>query len=182
MNMALALNKLKNFFEEEKIPYMVFGGLATGVYGYERMTYDIDIKILHEVTEDSLNELVIRLSTVSNILPKDPVSFIRKTMVLPIEVEAVKADIVFTGLEYEIESINRAQQKELFGIMVKVIAVEDLIVQKSISERDKDWQDIENLINFNASLDWQYLLRQINIFSEILDKPEMLTKIGKMRK
>jgi hypothetical protein len=48
MDMALALNKLKTFFEEEEISYMIFGGLATGVYGYERMTYDIDVKILNE--------------------------------------------------------------------------------------------------------------------------------------
>ncbi len=181
MDMTLSLKKLKEFFEKEKIPYMVFGGLATGVYGYERMTYDIDIKILHDISEDSLAELVKKLSAVSTILPKDPVQFIRTTMVLPIEIENVKADIVFTGLEYEIESITRACERELFGISLKMISVEDLIVQKSISERDKDWQDIENLIKFNKNLDWKYLLKQINFFSEILDRPVMVINIEKMK-
>ena len=37
MDMTLSLKKLKEFFEKEKIPYMVFGGLATGVYGYEKI-------------------------------------------------------------------------------------------------------------------------------------------------
>ena len=182
MDMALALNKLKTFFEEEKIPYMVFGGLATGVYGYERMTYDIDIKILHEISDDSLMELIRKLSRVSEILPKDPLPFIKKTMVLPIEIESVKADIVFTGLEYEIQSLERAVTGSLFGVKVKVIAVEDLIVQKSISDRDKDWQDIENLIALNNGLDWEYLKIQLKIFSEILEKPEISDKILKMRK
>ena len=67
ISMALALNKLKIFFEREKIPYMVFGGLATGVYGYERMTYDIDIKILYDVSESSLEELIEKFTSISKI-------------------------------------------------------------------------------------------------------------------
>ena len=82
--MTSALNKLKNFFEQEKIPYMIFGGLAIGIYGYERMTYDIDIKTIYDTSEVSLNSLINKFSDIATIIPKAPVSFIQETMVLPI--------------------------------------------------------------------------------------------------
>jgi predicted nucleotidyltransferase len=182
MNMTGALNKLVIFFEKEKIPYMIFGGLATGIYGYERMTYDIDIKIIHEITDDSLLDLVNKISKIATVIPEKPIEFIHKTMVLPIEIESVKADLVFTGLEYEIESVERAVQGELLGVKAKIISLEDLIIQKSISERDKDWQDIKNLIEVNSKLDWNYLTEKVKMFSDILDKPEILEKIIRLKK
>jgi predicted nucleotidyltransferase len=182
MNMTGALNKLVIFFEKEKIPYMIFGGLATGIYGYERMTYDIDIKIIHEITDDSLLDLVNKISKIATVIPEEPIEFIHKTMVLPIEIENVKADLVFTGLEYEIESVERAVQGELLGVKAKIISLEDLIIQKSISERDKDWQDIKNLIEVNSKLDWNYLTEKVKMFSDILDKPEILEKIIRLKK
>ena len=182
MNMTGALNKLVIFFEKEKIPYMIFGGLATGIYGYERMTYDIDIKIIHEITDDSLLDLVNKINKIATVIPEEPIGFIHKTMVLPIEIEKVKADLVFTGLEYEIESVERAVQGELLGVKAKIISLEDLIIQKSISERDKDWQDIKNLIEVNSKLDWNYLTEKVKMFSDILDKPEILEKIIRLKK
>ncbi|NOR44704.1 MAG: hypothetical protein GQ534_03885 [Candidatus Delongbacteria bacterium] len=183
MNMTSALNKLKDFFEREKIPYMVFGGLATGMYGYERMTYDIDIKIIYDISEVSLLKMIDKLKIIANIIPKDPLVFVNKTMVLPIEIDNVKADLVFSGLEYEIESLKRAVLGKLIGVeKIKVISLEDLIIQKSISERDKDWLDIKNIIILNKNLDWNYLMEKIRIFSDILEKPEIIEKITKMKK
>jgi len=181
--MTVALDKLRIFFQDEKIPYMIFGGLATGVYGYERMTYDIDIKIVYDTSESSLLYLVDKLQSIAKIIPQKPLDFISNTMVLPIEVENVKTDLVFSGLDYEIESLNRAINGELLGVKeIKVISVEDLSVQKSISERGKDWLDIENLISLNKELDWNYLMEKVTEFSNILEKPEMVKKINEMRK
>ena len=182
MNMTRALNRLVEFFEKEKISYMIFGGLATGIYGYERMTYDIDIKIIHEITDDSLLKFINKLKVIATIIPETPIEFIHNTMVLPIEIDNVKADLVFTGLKYEIESVERAVQGELLGVKAKIISLEDLIVQKSISERDKDWQDIKNLIEVNSKLDWNYLIEKVSMFSKILDKPEILDKIKRLKK
>jgi len=183
MDMTSALNKLKNFLDKEKIQYMVFGGLATGVYGYERMTYDIDIKLLYEISEYSLLKLINKLDVIANVLPKDPVAFILKTMVLPIEIENVKVDLVFSGLDYEIESLERAVNSELLGIKnIRVVSIEDLIIQKCISVRDKDWLDIKNILLLNKDLDWNYLMEKVKMFSDILEKPEIIEKIKKLRK
>ena len=41
-----AVHKITSFLETEKAPYFVIGGLAVGVLGEPRFTYDIDLSIL----------------------------------------------------------------------------------------------------------------------------------------
>ena len=85
-------------------------------------------------------------------------------------------------MDYEKEAIDRAELRKLLTVEVQIVSLEDLIIQKSVSERAKDWDDIENLISINEDkIDWNYLLEQINIFSEILDKSEMKIKILRFR-
>ena len=85
-------------------------------------------------------------------------------------------------MDYEKEAIDRAKLRKLLTVEVQTVSLEDLIIQKSVSERVKDWDDIENLISINEDkIDWNYLLEQINIFSEILDKSEIRIKILRFR-
>jgi len=182
MNLIESLKKIISFIEDAKIPYMVFGGLANGIYGYERQTFDIDIKLNISLEKSDLILFISKISSFAKIMPQNPIDFISKTMVLPVEVDGVRVDLVFCGLDFEQEAIKHANNGMIGNVAIKVATVEDMIIQKAISVRDKDWLDIENLIKINnTKIDWKYLRKNIELFAEILDRPEIISKIMRLK-
>jgi len=66
---------------------------------------------------------------------------------------------------------------DLGRLQVWICAPEDLIIQKAIAGRAKDWQDIEGiLIEQRGRLDLAYLEDWLTQFAELLDQPEILTQ------
>lgn len=55
-----ALIKLVDWLNRQKIPYMVFGGIANPIYGNPRQTFDIDIKIILE-SGNSVGDYIQRM-------------------------------------------------------------------------------------------------------------------------
>ncbi|MBC8180248.1 hypothetical protein H8E88_03905 [candidate division KSB1 bacterium] len=54
---------------------------------------------------------------------------------------------------------------------------EDLIIQKAIAGRTKDWQDIEGIvIEQNTALNQEYLEDWMTQFADVLEKPEIFTQ------
>ena len=81
----------------------------------------------------------------------------------------------FGGLSWEKEAIGRAQQKELSGRSVAVASVEDLILMKLFSEREKDAEDARRLLNrFKGKLDPGYLEPLLESLADSLGRPEIL--------
>jgi hypothetical protein len=175
------LKKLTLFLESEKVPYMIFGGIANSLYGNTRQTFDIDIKIILE-TNQKRSDFINGLSSFSKILPQKPIQFIEETNVLPIEIIGIKVDFVFANLPYEIEAIERSVENNAFGFKIRVCQLEDLIIQKVISTREKDWQDIYVLIRLNKdALNWDYLIEHCKSLAEFLTKQEIINKIIQYR-
>jgi hypothetical protein len=57
---------------------------------------------------------------------------------------------------------------------------EDLIIQKAVSTREKDWLDIRNVIeNQRDKMDWNYLLKYCKDLSNFLNNTEIYEKIKK---
>jgi hypothetical protein len=55
-------------------------------------------------------------------------------------------------------------------------------VQKAISEREKDWLDIEGICkNLTKKLDWNYILGHAQNLADWLDKPEILHKLAGLK-
>ena len=108
------------------------------------------------------------------ILVDNPEDFVKKTRVLPIEIsENVKGDIIFAGLDYEKKAIERAVEVDISkNNRVRVCTAEDLIIHKALSEREKDWQDIEGiLLRRGHLLDKKYIINWLSQFVSALDKP-----------
>jgi hypothetical protein len=175
-----ALHTIVNFLEKEKIDYMIIGGIANSIYGHPRQTFDIDIKI--NLDEIEFDAICTKLETVGKLVPNDPLDFIKKYNVLPVDIHSVRIDLVIAGLDYEKEAIKRSVCKNIFGIKASITTVEDLIIQKSISTRDKDWLDITELIHLrNKKIKWDYLLKHIDELAEFLSDPAISEKIREIR-
>lgn len=175
-----ALREIIQFLEKEKISYMIIGGIANSFYGNPRQTFDIDIKI--DLDEQRVNGFIDQLSSVGTLAAEDPIAFLEETSVIPVDIENVRIDLVRCRLPFEIEAIRRGERKNIFGLNVIVCTAEDLIIQKAVSVRDKDWMDISAIIRLqNTLLDWGYLMQHVKDLSVFLDDPEIWKRIEKLK-
>jgi Uncharacterised nucleotidyltransferase len=172
-----ALTSITNWLEKMGIPYMVFGGIANSIYGNPRQTLDIDIKFSMK-SSDKMQPFLEELGKVGKVLPERPLEFVEQTGVIPVEVGDVRVDLVLAQLPFEEEAIQRSQYADFFGKRIKVCLPEDLIIQKAVSTREKDWMDIRQVISSQRhQMNWSYLLKHCKDLSEFLDDPEIYERI-----
>ncbi len=176
-----AIAILRDFLERHTIQYMVIGGVANAVWGEPRVTTDADLVLL--LGERSIAEFVELVGTSFQFLRPDPVEFARRTYVVPIQVtDDVSADLSLGMLPYEEQAIGRAVLTDIEGVRVPVCTAEDLIIYKAISERAKDWLDIEGiLLRQGAKLEQDYIIGWLEQFAQALERPEIVTRYQSLR-
>jgi hypothetical protein len=175
-SLASTLIAISRFLKQQNIPYMVIGGMANAIWGEPRATLDIDITVW--VEDVKIQNLIEALTPVFKLLPENPREFIFKTRVLPITTQTnIRIDLLFGMLQFEESAISRAIEKDIQGTPVRFCTAEDLILHKIISDREKDLNDVENIIARQKNkLDIAYLEPRINELAGILEKPEILKK------
>ncbi len=175
-----ALSKITTWLEEQEIAYMVFGGIANAIYGNPRLTYDIDVKI--KIDEDRIDKFVNQIKIIGKALPENIAQFIKDTNVLPLTINDVRIDIVLATLPFEIRAIERSKKVAYQKVAFKVCTIEDFIIQKAVSTREKDWYDISTIIEINRNkLNWDYLMGNCQDLSRFLDNPEIIEKIKQFK-
>jgi len=169
-----ALVDLVSVMEALRIPYALIGGLAVSLWGEVRATLDVDLVVW--VTPDETNRTVDALSERFRPVPKDPRDFVRATRVLPLTTgSGVRADIVFGAFLVEKELIERAVPREVAGIVVRLASIEDLVLMKLVSERQRDAEDARRLLRrHGGTLDRGYLEPKVAELAESLARPEIL--------
>jgi predicted nucleotidyltransferase len=136
------------------VEYMIIGGTAVGFHGYQRGTlgfqdedvkYDLDFWFNPTYRNfaklvNSLREMRCDTSRYENALD------IKRTF-LKIEHGYFKTDFlpVIGGHESFIEAYKRKISKEIDGINVNIIGLEDLIANKRATGREYDLEDIFEL-------------------------------------
>ena len=179
--LLLALETIVNWLDKQQVPYMIFGGIANSIYGSPRQTFDIDIKI-SVPAGDTRSDFIEQLAPVAMLLPENPMQFITETSVLPVTLHDVRINLVFAQLPFEEHAIKRSQVKQFFSIPMNVCSVEDFILQKAVSSRQKDWDDIATVIGIQKeAIDWRYLLDHCRELSDFLGDSTIMTRIQNMR-
>ena len=177
-----SLGILIPLLEKHRIEYMVFGGAALSVYGCPRLTVDVDIKILLPGGQEDYSLLIKIINPISTFLVEKPEQFIQETNVLPIMVEDSRIDLIIAELPFEKNAIKQSRKATLFGIQVNVCTPEDFIIQKAISTREKDWVDIQVVIeNYIGELDWNYVMKHCRDLSEFLNNTMLIKRLEKIK-
>ncbi len=127
------------------VDYIMVGGWAVNMHGYVRATIDLDIWIL----ADQANARKVYAALVEFGAPVGNVSvqdFSTSGVIFQIGVAPCRIDIIneIDGLKY-MDAAPRAVQKEIDGVPVRILSLEDLIVNKRASGRTKDLADAEIL-------------------------------------
>lgn len=169
------LKKVSKELTRNKIPYIVIGGQAVLLYGYPRVTKDIDITV--GVGADRINDIkkVIAKSGLKYLV-KDIENFVRQTMVLPViqKKSGIRIDFVFSSTKYEKKAMERANSVRLRGVAVNFASLEDLIIHKIIAKREKDLDDVRMIIIKNPGYDKKYILFWLKQFDAVLSEDLIL--------
>ncbi len=154
------------------IAYMIIGGFAVTIWGEARLTQDVDVTIQCD-TDDT--RTIGALATAFRPRVQNPGQFVRDTRVLPVTTTVgVAVDLVFAGLPFESEAIQRAVPVEVSGYLVRVCTPEDLIIMKVISSRPRDREDVRGVIRRQRErLDRRYLDPIVRELAEALAQPDI---------
>ncbi len=168
------LQKAIAFLEESGYRYAVIGGIALSQWGTIRATRDVDIKVLvPEMNYQEVRQAIYRAFPDQARLqgPENP-------FIVAVTIEGVIVDFLLTLPGYEENIIERAVKRDFDALSVWICSAEDLIIQKAIAGREKDWPDVEALfIEQWGKLDQTYIEDWLSQFAEALEKPELLNRI-----
>jgi predicted nucleotidyltransferase len=145
--------------QDEKVRYLVVGGVAVNLHGAERMTMDVDLMIAQDAENlPRFMEVARRL----HLKPNLPVtleqfcdaatlaSWIRDKHMLALQLrppaqEAPSIDILVKPVVPFEAAYARRLQMEVEDVKISVVAVEDLVALKTGTGRPIDQSDIQAL-------------------------------------
>lgn len=165
------IKRVAKALKDANLPYMIIGGQAVLFYGEPRLTKDIDITL--GVGTEALKEVVgVTKKLNLKILINDVDDFVKKTMVLPTEDPStgIRVDFIFSHSLYEKQAIERAKEVKFGRIPVKIASLEDVVIHKIVAGRQRDLDDIKNLLLKNPGYDRGYIVEWLKKFDESLNE------------
>ncbi|MEW5986591.1 MAG: nucleotidyltransferase [Chloroflexota bacterium] len=172
-NLERPLHKAISFLEERGFRYAVIGGVALSQWGVVRATFDVDLKVLVPDTDYTALRLALRTAFRDRARPHVP----ENPLIVAVSIDDVVVDFLLAVPGYEELIIERAVRRELNGWSAWVCSAEDLIIQKVVAGRGKDWLDVEALLlEQGDQLDQAYIQDWLGQFAEALEQPELLTR------
>ncbi|MBR9690770.1 hypothetical protein GOV08_03740 [Candidatus Woesearchaeota archaeon] len=152
--------KLKN-----PIIAYVFGGTAMMYYGYKNATKDIDMVFESDEQRKAFVEVILSLNyerkSVIGVYidektqsPNKPLMFSRGDERFDLFSERIFQTILTENMK------KRFYARHDFGenLIIYVMSKEDIILLKSVTEREKDFDDILTIIEKERKIDWDYIV------------------------
>ena len=162
-----------NFLETNGYRYAIIGGIALTYWGVVGTTYDVDIKVVVPGLDYAAIRSALRSAfpdTARQTAPQNP-------LIVSVAIQDVIVDFLLALPGYEEMIIERAELGNLGSWSAWICSAEDLIIQKVVAGRGKDWPDVEALLaTRGGSLDTAYIEDWLGQFAEALQKPELLSE------
>ncbi|MBU1599834.1 nucleotidyltransferase [bacterium] len=142
-----------------EMPIMFMGGIAISVWAEPRATYDVDGVVDISDLERFLQGVLQEGFVYDKSMPVKMIqgmSFI--TLVYPADNNKIYVDLFLAKSQYAKVALARRKEIALNTLRIPVIAPEDLILYKLLSGRDRDIEDVrEILLVFKDRLDVEYI-------------------------
>jgi len=151
-----ALRGVSEALDSHGIPHLFMGGVASIVHGRTSWTHDIDVFLPPAHEPDAMAALVARGFT-----PRES----EHVWLSKVALDEVVVDLIHRAegpVFVDDEMLARAVVREVWGVPVKVMAPEDLIVTKALAHTEETahyWWDILAIVA-GCELDWDYLVHR----------------------
>jgi hypothetical protein len=177
------LPDLVRWWQSERTPAVVIGGLAVALLGRPRVTRDIDALVL---LPEADWPAFLAAAAPFDLQPRDPdpLTFARqsRTLLLRHQPTGIDVDITFGNLPFEEEAVARAKKVRVGGVSVPLPTPEDLVILKAIAHRERDLLDVEGLLVAYPKLDTARVRQWVRKFADALDMPEIYEDLEKLLK
>jgi Nucleotidyl transferase of unknown function (DUF2204) len=155
--------------------WYVFGAQAVIAYGIPRLSADVDVTV--ELTPDEPERFARDMEAGGFALRVSDPDFVRRTRVMPFVHVAtgMPLDVVLAGSGLEEEFLSRAQNTDVGGSIVPLIAPDDLIIAKVLAGRPKDIEDARGLWRAHGlRLDQRRISSQLALLEEALSQSDLM--------
>ena len=148
-------------------PYCFMGGLASTIYGRDRLTHDLDVFVPSDLADGALEVLAANGFDVE----RSDAGWIFKAAK-----RGLMVDVIFEasdGTTLDEELARRVRVEEYAGRRLPLMPPEDLLLTKISAFREdtaRQWFDCLGIIE-HAELDWAYLTKRA------LPKPHRITAL-----
>jgi hypothetical protein len=153
-----------------RVPFMVIGGVAVQAHGYARATRDIDATIRGD--RIPLEKLIASLKR-SGIVPRveDFEALATENFILLLEHRPTRTpiDLSLAWVDFEQNACERATGHRFGRLEVPIIRLDDLLVLKTIAWRERDQNDVRNLLSLRAEIDPAPIARQVQAIADLMD-------------
>lgn len=151
-------------FEEQKLKYLIVGGVAVNLHGYPRFTNDLDILLALDHENLAIMKRIMESMGYQQRLPisiqeledTDKVRTLMKEKGLVaysfIHTQEPQFSIdvlVSASMDFEKFSVH-TMKAEVWDLQIPVVSIDDLIAMKQDSEREKDVQDVVALLELKG--------------------------------
>ena len=142
--------------EDEKIPYLVIGGVVAALAGRPRFTHDIDFLVHGQDARPALAALERAGFVTDETQPQWLFKAVK---------DGVLVDVIFRSegdVLLDDEMLERATDRDFEGVRVRAVPLEDFIVIKALAHKEntgRHWYDALALLA-NREIDWDYLVRR----------------------
>lgn len=172
-DLLVSLEAVVKWLDRHNYRYALIGGVANQQWGIPRLTQDIDIKILAPDMDYPTVRAALRAAFPERGRPNAPPN----PLIVDTKVGEVVVDFLLAIPGYEELIVTRAVQRDLAQVPVWICSAEDLVIQKAVAGRGKDWQDIEGiLIEQQGRLDLDYVEGWLAQFADALEQPDIVTQ------
>lgn len=169
------LRKAVRVLEKNNIRYAIIGGIALAQWGAGRATLDVDFKVLvPNYDYDSVRQVLRKA------FPKPArAQLANEPLVMSVVADQVIIDFLFTVEGYEELIVERAVRIKLNGWSAQFSTAEDLIVQKVVAGRGKDWSDVTGLLAAQFDkLDIRYIRQWLGEFATVLEERDLIDRFN----
>jgi hypothetical protein len=141
---------------DERIPFMVYGGIAFPFWGRVVATDDVDL-VVH-VTQSDVERLFGAFRTAGFFLPPNAERLFLIDTWMVASLQGRDVDLALGATEFDASALARAVRVRVFERDVPLASAEDLILYKLVAYRRKDLAHVEDIIvRQGKKLDLAYL-------------------------
>jgi len=170
MNLKETLKTLIAMFNEQKVDFVLSGGLALSTMNVFRFTKDIDFLIFEE-SREKVHEIMMRLGYELQDFSSDEI----RSYLSPLKVFG-QVDFLLAKRKYTRAMMRRALKKDVFNglFQVKTVRIEDLMglkIQAIVNDPENryliDAPDIQRLLSIHRDhIDMEVVREYFKIFDK----------------
>jgi hypothetical protein len=176
-----AAQEVEAFCRNKRWQFCFIGGIAVQRWGMPRFTQDVDLTLLTGLGNEAafidalLQHFPARLTAARQFA-------LDRRVLLASTTSGVDLDIALGAFPFEEESVKRATLWSASeSITLTTCSAEDLVIHKVFAGRDRDWADVEGVLERkHGQLNLAHIRAQIPPLLELKDDVESFGKLERL--